>query len=72
MKRDDDDFINEDAINDLIHYAEDEESDIPDDDFYEEETEDYEEINEPIIRQVYRNITTKFILRMIRRIPVLE
>ena len=54
MKRDDDDFINEDAINDLIHYAEDEESDIPDDDFYEEETEDYEEINEPIIRQVYK------------------
>ncbi len=57
MKRDDDDFINEDAINDLIHYAEDEESDIPDDIY--EETEDYEEINEPIIRQVYEDNNNK-------------
>lgn len=64
MKRDEDDFINEDVINDLISYVEDEESDIPDDEpyeetSYEEETETYEEINEPIIRRVYEEYDDK-------------
>jgi len=58
MKRDDDDFINEDAINDLIHYAEDEESDIPydepiDENYEEKPKKHIEEV--PLTRKVYEN-----------------